>query len=121
MKDLGGVEPTTSAGTVGLVAGSSASAATADESVSTKMIAMESEERRLHPTSPLFVLGGSLRQFAIPLVVLLLTGRGDRNEFISAIVVGLLALHSIAQYFTFRFRIDPDGVVIRSGVTSTTR
>jgi putative membrane protein len=77
---------------------------------------MESEERRLHPTSPLFVLGGSLRQFAIPLVVLLLTGKGDRNEFISAIIVALLALYSIAEYFTFRFRIDSDGVVIRSGV-----
>lgn len=77
---------------------------------------MESEERRLHPTSPLFVLGGSLKQFAIPLIVLLLTGRGDRNEFISAIIVGALALYSIAQYFTFRFRIDSDGVVIRSGV-----
>jgi putative membrane protein len=77
---------------------------------------MESEERRLHPTSPLFVLAGSLKQFALPLVVLLLTGKGDRNEFISAIIVGVLALYSVAQYFTYRFQIGPEGVVIRSGV-----
>jgi len=73
-------------------------------------------ERRLHPVSWLFVLIELLMQFAFPLVVLLLVGRGERSELWPLIGAGALVLYSIGQYFTYRFRIDDDGVVIRSGV-----
>lgn len=77
-------------------------------------------EKRLHPASPLFVLIASLRSFALPLIILLFTGRGDRTEFLSLIAVAFLALHSLARYFTYRYRIERDGVVIRSGIFQKT-
>ena len=73
-------------------------------------------ERRLHPLSWLFVLLQQLKQFALPLLVLLFSGRGDRNELWSLVGVGALALISLFQYFTYRFRLDAEGIVIRSGL-----
>jgi putative membrane protein len=73
-------------------------------------------ERRLHPLSFLFTLISQLKQFAIPLLVLLFTGRKNSNDLWGLIGVGVLALVSVGQYFTYRYRLDADGVVIRSGL-----
>jgi putative membrane protein len=73
-------------------------------------------DRRFHPASPVFELIEGLKQFLVPLAILLFTGSGDRNEFISMAIVALIALRSIIAYFTYRFRIDDAGVEIRSGV-----
>ena len=73
-------------------------------------------ERRLHPASPVFALVSNLKRFAFPIVILLLTGRGDRNEWYSLIAVGVLAAHSVARYLTYRFHIGDDEILIRSGV-----
>jgi putative membrane protein len=75
-----------------------------------------SGEQRLHPLSWLFALIGQLKQFALPLVVLLITGRRNNADFYGLLGVGVLVLYSLAQYFTYRYRIDGDGVVIRSGL-----
>jgi putative membrane protein len=77
-------------------------------------------ERRLHPWSWLFVLVQQLKQFALPLLVLLVTGRGDRNELWPLIGVGVLALVSVAQYFTYRYRVGAEGLTIRSGLLQRT-
>ena len=73
-------------------------------------------ERRLHPWSWLFVLVQQLKQFLLPLIVLLVFGRGDRNELWGLIAVGVLALISVWQYFTYRYRIEADSLVVRSGL-----
>ena len=73
-------------------------------------------EQRLHPLSWLFVLVQQLKQFLIPLLVLLVFGRGDRNELWGLIAVGVLALVSVWQYFTYRYRIEADSLVVRSGL-----
>jgi putative membrane protein len=76
-------------------------------------------ERRLHPLSWLFVLLQQLKSFAIPLLILLLGGKGGRGdtwELWGLVGVGVLALLSLAQYFTYRFRVTADGLEIRSGV-----
>src|SRR5688572_1467395 len=73
-------------------------------------------ERRLHPLSFLFTLISQLKQFAIPLLVLLFTGRKNSNDLWGLVGVGVLALVSVGQYFTYRYRLDADGVVIRSGL-----
>ncbi|MFT3808162.1 PH domain-containing protein [Arenimonas sp.] len=73
-------------------------------------------DQRLHPLSWLFVLIGQLKQFALPLIVLLFTGRRSDSDLYALIGVGVLVLISIAQYFTYRYRIDSEGVTIRSGV-----
>lgn len=77
--------------------------------------------QRLHPFSWLFVLLQQLRAFAIPLVVLLVTGRGQSSEWLGLIgVAGLTAL-SVAQYFTYRYEPTAEGIVIRHGILQRTR
>lgn len=76
----------------------------------------EGVERRLHPLSWLFTLVTQLRQFALPLLVLLFTGRGNSADLFGLVAIAALVLVSMAQYFTYRYRVDSDGVVIRSGI-----
>ena len=77
------------------------------------------DDRRLHPWSWLFVLLGSLRQFLLPLVVLVVFG-GRREEgyqlAAAGVAVLVLAAVSVWRYFTYRFRIEGDSLVIRSGL-----
>jgi len=73
-------------------------------------------ERRLHPWSWLFVLIQQLKSFALPLLVLLFTGRGNSWELWGLAGGGVLVLVSLLQYFFYRFRVEADGIVIRSGV-----
>ena len=73
-------------------------------------------ERRLHPLSWLFVLLAQLRQFIVPLVALLFFGQRDEYALWPLIGVGVLALASVWQYFTYRYRIEDDSIVIRSGL-----
>src|SRR5688572_16361306 len=65
-------------------------------------------ERRLHPMSWLFVLLQQLKQFIVPLIALLIFGRGDRNELWPLIGVGVLVLVSLWQYFTYRYGVSGD-------------
>jgi putative membrane protein len=75
-------------------------------------------ERRLHPLSWLFLLLQQLRQFALPLVALLVFGRGGGQwwEAIGAIGAVLIALNAVLQYLTYRFRIAGGELTIRSGL-----
>ena len=75
----------------------------------------DGREHRLHPLSWLFVLVAQLKQFILPLLVLLFAGRGDRNDLWGLIAVGVLVLASLAQYFTYRYQLRPDAIVVRSG------
>lgn len=76
----------------------------------------DDRQRRLHPLSWLFVLIVQLRQFAFPLIILLFTGRGERYELWPLIGVAALAIYSIFQYFTYRYRVLDEELVVRSGV-----
>ncbi|MFT3761525.1 MAG: PH domain-containing protein [Pseudoxanthomonas sp.] len=79
------------------------------------------EERRLHPWSWLFVLVQHLKQFILPLLVLLVFGGrgGDRDELwltlAPLIAVAVLAAVSLLEYFTYRYRIGADKLTVRSG------
>jgi putative membrane protein len=78
-------------------------------------------DRRLHPLSWLFVLVQQLKSFAVPLLLLLLTGRGNTFEFVGLYGVVFLVAVSVVRYFTYRFRLDTSGVVIQSGLFQITR
>jgi len=79
--------------------------------------ALPTSLRRLHPLSWFFVLLGQLRQFAIPLVALLLFGRGgDWQELAAGFAAIAMALLAVWRYFTYTYRVDPDALVIRSGL-----
>ena len=74
-------------------------------------------ERRLHPWSWLFVLLAQLREFALPLIALLVFGRGgDWQEAAAGIAALALALAAVVRYYTYRFRIERDELVVRSGL-----
>ena len=73
-------------------------------------------EHRLHPMSWLFVLLQQLKQFIVPLAALLFFGRGDRNELWPLIGVGVLVVTSLWQYFTYRYGVVGDSLVVRSGL-----
>ncbi len=77
-------------------------------------------DRRLHPLSWLFVLLQQLRSFAIPLIVLLVTGRGNASEWFGLLGVAVLTLISVAQYFSYRYRTGPEGLTVRSGILQRT-
>ncbi|UNK58893.1 PH domain-containing protein [Pseudoxanthomonas daejeonensis] len=83
-------------------------------------VAVAPGEHRLHPWSWLFVLLQQLRQFIVPLVVLLFAGRRGNTEgwweLAPLIGVGALVAVSLLQYFTYRYRIGRDGITIRSGL-----
>jgi len=81
-------------------------------------LASTRNERRLHPLSWLFVMLAQLREFAVPLVVLLLAGGrgGDRWELLGVLGALGLALAAVVRYFSYRFRIAEDELVIRSGI-----
>jgi len=98
-------------------------------------------DHRLHPSSILFALGGSLRAFALPAIFLLITsGRSSRRsdsdggpaEWVNRWIPGdfelanwqfwiLLflvpaTLGALAKYVSFRLRYDGTELVIRSGI-----
>ncbi len=72
-------------------------------------------DHRLHPRSWLFVLLQQLRQFIVPLVAAFFFG-GDRNELWSLIGVGVLALMAVWRYFTYRYGVSGDALVVHSGL-----
>ncbi|MCR6687671.1 PH domain-containing protein [Pseudoxanthomonas sp.] len=78
-------------------------------------------DQRLHPWSWLFVLLQQLRQFIVPLLVLLFAGRrqgpgGDFAEWAPLLGVVVLVAVAVLQYFTYRYRIGQDGISVRSGL-----
>ncbi|MBC7989847.1 MAG: PH domain-containing protein [Luteimonas sp.] len=81
----------------------------------------DAPDRRLHPLSWLFVLLQQLKQFILPLIALFFFGRGSSdqyggNELWPLIGVGVLALASLWQYFTYRYRITGDSLIVKSGL-----
>lgn len=80
----------------------------------------QSAERRLHPLSWLFVLLQQLRQFLLPLIVLVLFGAGNRNEWWGLLAVIALVLVSIWQFYTYRYSIGSDSLQVRSGLFERT-
>src|SRR5690606_41486583 len=72
----------------------------------------DGQVRRLHPMSWLFVLLQQLRQFVVPLLVLVFLGRGDRNQLWSLIAVGGFAVVAVWRYLSYSYRIHADSLVI---------
>ena len=83
--------------------------------IDTSALPQDGQDHRLHPLSWLFVLIAQLKQFILPLAVLLFAGRGDRNDLWGLIAVGVLVAVSLAEYFTYRYRLRGDAIVVRSG------
>lgn len=85
-------------------------------------------DRRLHPVSILFGFGKSLKQFAIPGLLVLVAGRSSSGDqegsgrmpdswalWLMLLLVPA-ALHAIARYLSFRIRYERTELIIRSGI-----
>ena len=77
-------------------------------------------ERRLHPFSWLFVLLTQLRQVIVPLLVLLVLGRGEWWELMALVGAAGLALYSLVYSFGFRYRLEADELIVREGILDRT-
>lgn len=80
--------------------------------------APEAEEHRLHAWSWLFVALQHLKQFIFPLLILLIARRGDSHALWPLLGVVALVLVSLWQYFTYRYRLLPQHIEIRSGLVA---
>jgi putative membrane protein len=81
---------------------------------------MQDTDLRLHPLSWLFELLNVLKQFIFPLLILLITGKGNNYELWGLLGVGFMVPLAVARYITFRYRIGSDRIVIRSGLLHKT-
>lgn len=84
------------------------------------LLAQEEKPLRLHPMSWLFELLNVLKQFIVPIVILLITGKGNNYELWGLIGVGFMVPLAIARYITFRYWIGDDRIVIHSGLLHKT-
>lgn len=76
---------------------------------------------RLHRSSWLFALTGSVRQFILPLIALLVFGRRDNDDwfgtpFILAAFAGAMLIRALWHQWTYRYGFGPRGLVIREGI-----
>lgn len=81
-------------------------------------VLLAAARQRLHPLSWLFVLLRQLRNFGLPIVLLLFTGRGEQNpaDWIAVFGACGLALVAVWQYYTYRYGFLEHALVIRSGL-----
>lgn len=80
-----------------------------------------SSERRLHPLSFLFAIGARIKDFALPLVIVLVTaGRSGIQTWQLWLLLFIVptAVVAIGRTLTFRYRFDEHELVIRSGLIS---
>ena len=78
-----------------------------------------SSERRLHPLSFLFAIGARLKDFALPLILVLFTaGRSGIQTWQLWLLLFLIptAVVAIGRTLTFRYRFDEHELVIRTGL-----
>ena len=61
-----------------------------------------------------------LKQFILPILFLLFTGKGNNYELWGLVGIGFMVPLAVARYISFRYRIGADRVVIRSGLLHKT-
>ncbi len=76
---------------------------------------------RLHRSSWLFALTGSLRQLIVPLVAIVIFGARDDDDWfgtpvILAIFAGAMLVRASWHQWTYRYGFGPRGLVIREGL-----
>lgn len=77
-------------------------------------------EMRLHPWSWLFVLLTQLRPMILPLLVLVVFGRGDRWELFGVAAAVILSLYALIYSIGFRYRLQGDELIVREGILNRT-
>lgn len=76
---------------------------------------MMPSERRLHPLSILVAVTSVLRSFLVPLVVLIWAARSSYELWVGVMIVPTL-IGAVVRYYSYRYSLTGDELVIRSGV-----
>ncbi len=80
---------------------------------------MQSEmptERRLHPFSWIFLGGTFIRSMIFPAIIFLFASGGSNYEILAGIFIVPAFVISLVKYSVYRYRLDPDEIVIRDGL-----
>jgi len=80
----------------------------------------KSRLQRLHPASLIFSIGSILRQFLIPILILLLIGRGEKAELWIMIFALPVAVYSLIKYITLRYRFSESELIVKEGILHRT-
>jgi len=74
-------------------------------------------DRRLHPLSVFFILGKQASGLLLPLVLFLIGARsgGFGWELVASAFLIPYAIVALGRHLTYRYRYEPDEIVIRSG------
>lgn len=74
------------------------------------------DTQRLHPSTLLFTLGRALRNLIVPALVAFVSGRGSMLEMLFFVLFALVVSHAVIRYFTLRWQLTPEELVVREGV-----
>jgi putative membrane protein len=81
-------------------------------------VGAETTSGRLHPSSLLFSLGSAARRLLLPGVLILFASRGSNLELWLMLLFFPAAVASLLRYWSYRYRLAPDDLVIREGVVT---
>ena len=70
----------------------------------------------LHPISLLFILFQVVRPFVLPLLVVVLLGRGASYQGWIIVFAVPATFTAVARYVSYRYRLDDDELIIRHGI-----
>lgn len=79
----------------------------------------DSPGNRLHPSSPLFLLIHALIRFVLPILIGVIFGTrygSDTGDWLLFGFAIIATLGSILQYWYYRYWLEPDRIVVQSGI-----
>lgn len=83
---------------------------------------MSNRRKRLHPVSPLFLVGGTLKEFAVPLLAALFFGRHrDSGELIVGATVLTFGAWNLLRAWCFSYEFGESVLSVREGVLDRTQ
>ncbi|WP_223669897.1 PH domain-containing protein [Kangiella shandongensis] len=75
-----------------------------------------SEERKLHKSSPIFILLDNIKKIIFPILIALLGSGGSYWEYIALAIALIVSLLSIVQYRFYRYWLEPNQIRVKEGV-----
>ncbi|AOE48808.1 PH domain-containing protein [Kangiella sediminilitoris] len=74
------------------------------------------EERRLHKSSPIFILLDNVKKILFPILIALLGPGGSYWEYVALAIALVVSLVSIVQYRFYRYWLEPNQIRVKEGV-----
>ena len=74
------------------------------------------EERKLHKTSPIFILLDNIKKIIFPVLIALVGPGGSYWEYIALAIALLVSLASVVQYRFYRYWLEPNQIRVKEGI-----